>query len=610
MKVMDLPAAAPTQTSVDFQGSHLKDYWNILLRRKWLVLSFCLIGTVSIGVLSFMMTPLYKASTTIVIEGEGSDVLDPSQSSARGMSFEIFDNYVQTQMSLIQSRSIAGEVFKELNLDELPRYQQEPNPFKRFYYDSVKKVKGFLLGPGAVSERKGDQLQRFLDDVEVERLKGTRAIRISVYNPDAELAATIANALAERYGRDNLKRRALTYIRNQRMASLNADYLRLQSRYDSLSTQYGPMHHEMIALKNEIRSLAKSIEEQAAEIEKQHQLDEQRLANAKSGEEEELMLKDILKRIQESSVFSSSQMNNIVVADPAVPPSHIAKPKKILNILIGMIGGLIAGIFLAFFVEYLDDTVKSEEDLKKAIGNAPFLGTVPYDKYTKGFSRISKLDRLIVNKPLSESAEAYRLVRIQLQWLMKKDPNFKDFAMVSSIPDEGKTTISSNLAICLSQLDKKVLLVDCDIRRGRLHRTYGTQRKKGLGQYLTEDMMFHEIVQKTKIPNLWIVTPGESLIMRSELLSSDKMSEFIETTREYFDIVLYDTPPITLISDTSVLLSQLHGAILVSRTGHTRSRLIPKSLSMIRNANTNLIGVLLNSAVSTDNKYYHRYYRD
>lgn len=587
--------------------TNLKDYWNILLRRKWIVISFCLLTTIVTAIISFTMTPLYQATATIVIEGEDSNVLDPGDSS-KGMSFDIFENYLQTQMSLILSRSIAGKVFEQLKLDQLPRYQGQVSPVTAWFREKMKQIRGFFVEQPATGDQKPDALQLFLNDVELTRLKGTRAIQISVYNPDAAMAANIANALADRYSRDNMMRRALTFIRNQRMATMNQDYLRLQSKYEFLSNQYGPMHPEMIALRNEIRAMATRIES-----EKKRQLDpdapDSPFKNASPGQEEQL-LQEILMQIQESSVLSSKQMNNITVADPAVPPTEIAKPKKKLNILIGLLGGLVIGVFLAFFVDYLDDTIKSEEDLKRVIGNVNYLGSIPYDRHVKGFRRISKVDRLVMQRPLSESAEAYRLIRIQLHWHMKKNPHFKDFAVMGSMPDEGKSTVASNIAISLAQLNKKVLLVDADIRRGRLHRTYGTAKKKGLGQYLTEDASFYEIIQKTKIPNLSIVTPGESVMMGAELLSSHKMAEFIQETRENFDMIVYDTPPVTLISDAMVLLSHLHGAILVSRTGLTRSRLVPKALQLMRSANPNVIGIVLNSTQTVENKYYHRYYKD
>lgn len=591
---------------LNLPGSNLRDYAKVLYRRRWIVFFFCIVSTLGVGIATLLTTPLYKASATIVVESEDSDVLNPASGGARGVSFDIFENYLQTQMSLILSRSVAGKVFEEMNLAGLPRYRGDAESFKNILNKKWKGLLGFFSGEKAAHVQP-DPLYLFLKDIELERLKGTRAIRISVYNPDADLAARVANGLAERYSRDNLRRRALTFIRNQRMASLNADYLRLQSRYDFLSNQYGPKHFEMISVRNEIKALAKRIKAEqsrgAAESAGEFSWDD-------ISKEEEKLLGKILQQIQESSVFSSSQMNNIAIADPAVAPAQVAVPQKKRNLAIGFLAGLIIGIFLAFFVDYLDDTIKSEEDLKRAAGTATFLGTVPFDKHIKGFRRISNVDRLMAQRPLSASAEAYRLLRIQLYWHMKKKPDFKDFAVVSSIPGEGKSTIVSNLAISLAQINMRVLLVDADIRRGRLSRTYNAGKKKGLCQYLSEDLPLEGVIQKTKIQNLWMVTPGECAMMGSELLSSSRMSEFIQATRKYFDLVLYDTPPITLISDTSVLLSQLHGAMLVARTNVTRAKLISKSLSMIYGTETHLIGVVLNSTEITEDKYYHLYYKE
>ncbi len=588
--------------------ANIKDYWDILVRRRWIIFTFSIIATIAVGIFSLMMTPLYRASATIVVEGEGSDVLNPSESSEKGMSFDIFENYLQTQMSLILSRSVAGRVFEDLGLANDPRYQGETNKFARYFQKKRSELLSAVGLETKSDQGKADPLVLFLKDIQLERLKGTRAIKISVLHPDRVMTARIANALADRYSRDNLMRRAMTFIRNQRMASLNADYLRLQSKYDALSNQYGPKHYEMIMLKNEIRALSNRIE--AEQMKNREVLSQEMPFGNVSKEEEEKLLSEILNKIQESSVFSSSQMNNIAVADPAVPPARIAIPNKTRNVMLAFFASLVVGVFLAFFVEYLDDTIKSEGDLKKVIGNANFMGMIPFDDHAKGFRRISKLDSLVLQRPLSGSAEAYRLLRVQLYWFIKKKPDFKDLAIVSSIPDEGKSTISSNMALALSQLNQKVLLVDADIRRGRLSRTYSAGKKKGLSHYLSDDLMLEEIVQRTKIPNLWVVTPGENAMKGSELLSSPRMAEFIQETRSLFDIIVYDTPPITLISDTAVLLSQLHGAILVTRTRVTGTRIVPKALNMIRETNTNLIGVVLNSTTAIENKYYHRYYKD
>lgn len=585
-----------------------KDYWDILVRRRVVIFIFCVLATIGVGIFSFFITPLYLASATLVVEGEGSDVQNPSASSEKGMSFDIFENYLQTQMSLILSRSVAGRVFQDLKLNEDPYYQSENKPVKFYLQKKLNESLAFVGLGNKNSNAKPDPLSLFQKDIQLERLKGTRAIKISFFHPNAEMAAKVTNALAERYSRDNLMRRAMTFIRDQRMGALNADYLRLQSKYDSLSNQYGPKHYQVIQLKTEIRALAKSIEDEQA----RKNIDPTKSSpfGDVSNEEEQKLLGDILNKIQESSVFSSSQMNNIAVADPAVPPTQVAVPNKKRMVVLAFLGSLVMGIFLAFFVEYLDDTIKSETDLKRVIGNANYLGAIPYDDHAKGFRRVSKMDSLMIQRPMSGSAEAYRLLRIQLGWFIKKKPDLKDFAVVSSLPDEGKSTISSNLAIALSQLNQQVLLVDADIRRGRLSRTHGSGKKKGLSEYLIDDNMpFSEIVQKSKVANLWVVTTGENAMKGSELLSSPKMAEFIQSARNQFDMIIYDTPPITLIADTAVLLGQLHGAMLVTRTRVTRSRVIPRALKMIADTNTSLIGVILNSTSGVESKYYHKYYK-
>lgn len=598
-----------TQTS-SFAEVNVKDYWDILVRRRMVIITFCAVATVAVAIFSILTTPLYKSSATIMVDNEDSNVLNPSDNSSKGMSFDIFENYLQTQMSLILSRNVAGRVFRDLNLASDPRYQGETNSLMRSFAEKKSKFLTFL----GIRKKSGvadiDPLALFLEDVELERLKGTRAIKISVLHPKAETAALIANGLAERYSRDNLMRRAMTFIRNQRMSSLNADYLRLQSKYDAMSNQYGPKHFEMIQLKSEIKALANRIQvEQYKKPAEAAALQETPFGNV-SNEEEKKLLDEILRKIQENSVFSSDQMNNIAIVDQAVPSSEVAVPHKTRNTIVAFFASLFAGIFLAFFAEYLDDTVKSEEDLKKVIGNSNFMGVVPYENQVKGFKRLSQVDSLVTQRPLSGSAEAYRLLRIQLNWFMKKKPEFKDFAIVSSLPDEGKSTISSNISLALAQLNQKVLLVDADIRRGRVSRTYTNEKKKGLSHYLSDNLMLDDVLQETKIPNLWIVTPGENMIKGSELLSSPRMAEFIEETRARFDMIVYDTPPITMIADTAVLLSQLHGAILVTRTRVTRARIIPKALRLIQDTNTSLIGVVLNSTSGIENKYYHRYYKD
>jgi capsular exopolysaccharide synthesis family protein len=553
---------------------NLKDYWDILKRRRWVVVSFCLISTVAVTIVSLLMTPLYRATTTVVVEGEDANVLGALEAATKNQSFDIFENYLETQMNVILSRSIAGKVFEEFELATHPRYRKRRDP-----------------------------VAAFTKDIYLARVKGTRIIRISVENPDPKRAADIANRLAETYAQDNLMRRALTFIRNQRMASLNSEYLRLQSELDRLSNQYGPKHPAMVALRDEIRMMAKRIEN---ERQRQAQLNDPDASPAEVAENQQL-LEGVLLQIQESSVLSSSRMNNINVTDRAVPPKEKAKPQRKLNVMIGFLVGLVGGIFLAFFVDYMDDSVKTDEDLKRFVGNAQFLGAIPLETDGALQKKTSMIDHLLYLRPNTVSAEAYRLVRIGILWFAKKENGFKDFAVLSPRPGEGKTTFASNIAIALAQVKRNVLLVDADIRRGRLDRSYRLPNDRGLGQYLTEDLPLDDIIQKTDVPHLSVVTAGESIINASELFGSPKMSEFIHKTRDKFDMIIYDTPPVTIVSDAAVLISQLNGTLLTVRSGVTSSRIIPKAIATIREYNPKLIGVVLNGAPITEKQYYHRY---
>jgi len=221
----------------------------------------------------------------------------------------------------------------------------------------------------------------------------------------------------------------------------------------------------------------------------------------------------------------------------------------------------------------------------------------------------SNIDQLVAFRSESPSAEAYRLVRTAIQWYSGQDDSMRDFAVLSAGPGEGKTTVSSNIAIALAQIGLNVLLVDADIRRGRLHTSYDLVNDKGLGHYLTDNLPIDDVIQKSSVPGLSVVTRGASIINPSQLFSSRIMADFVRETRARFDMVIYDTPPLMIISDTSILLSQLDGALMVACGGVTKSRMLPKAISMVMKTKAKLIGVALNSAHFSENPYYNKYYQ-
>ncbi len=558
----------------------LWDYVRVLERRRWVISSFFLISSVTALLGTLLMTPLYRGETSVLIEGESINVLRAEDSPASGTNFDIFESYLETQIALIKSKSVAGKVFDEFKLGETQRYRERTGLAKILRH-------------------------HFKDDIELERKPGTRLLTISVYNWDPKLAADIANRLAEVYTQDNMKRRALTFIRNQRMGEMNADFLRLQSEYIRLSNQFGPKHPEMIALKNQIRAMSERLaKERVPEGVSSTE-------GAEPASEEQALLEETLLKIQESSVISSSRMSNIVIVDRARVSEEIAKPNRLLNIVLGILVGLAGGVMIAFLVDYLDDSIKSDEDLKRHIGDSHFLGSVFHEKAGRNnaSSGPTEIDRLVALRSESPSAEAYRLIRLAIAWSHKKEIPTGDIAVLSAGPGEGKTTVASNLAITLAQSGGKVLLVDADVRKGRIHQIYGAPKEPGLAQYLVDEVPFSKVVHPTDVPGLEVVPCGQSAMNPSRLFTSPRLERFTKEARSGYEIVLYDTPPLAIISDASILASLVGCGFLVVRSGSTTARVLKRSLGILRESKTALIGIILNSADSSDTAYYRKYYR-
>lgn len=343
----------------------------------------------------------------------------------------------------------------------------------------------------------------------------------------------------------------------------------------------------------------------------------------------------LLQRLKEASVSAGLRASNIRVVDEGEVPRYPAKPRVLINLALALLLGLTMGVGLAFFQEYLDNTLKTPEDVQRFL-HLPTLGVIPaatadgraklpYGGYGYGYpSRTSlpaastsdekngnshpALFGLTENAPLME---AYRSLRTSVLLSTSGRPP-RVILVTSGQPGEGKTTTVINLAISLVQLGGPVLLIDSDMRRPRLHTLLKLPAgPAGLSTYLTGQFSLGEVAAPTQIPNLFLVPCGPIPPNPAELLSSNLMRTLLEQAPQKFEYVLMDSPPVLHVSDARILASQSEAVILVIHGAVTPREAVQHATQHLQQVNANVIGAALNnvdfSAVGYD--YYYRYYR-
>jgi capsular exopolysaccharide synthesis family protein len=271
-----------------------------------------------------------------------------------------------------------------------------------------------------------------------------------------------------------------------------------------------------------------------------------------------------------------------VGAKPAWP-----NPSRIL--LVGVVAGLGSGFGLAFGLQFLDNKIQTIKDVEERL-KIRFLGGIPYWVH----SGLERSVRPIVTEEHSTGAiEAYRALRTTVTTELTK-MNEKTVFITSADSREGKTLTSLNLAIITAQMNKKVLLMDFDLRRGRLHRSLGVEKEPGVSDALKEGRSFREVVQPSRIENLDLAPAGSNISDSAELLQQTNLLGMLVEMQDYYDYIIVDTSPVLRVTDTVIVATQGIGAVVyVARVNHTPKPLIKYSLEMLREAN--VIGLIMNS---------------
>jgi capsular exopolysaccharide synthesis family protein len=317
------------------------------------------------------------------------------------------------------------------------------------------------------------------------------------------------------------------------------------------------------------------------------------------------LLERLESRQKETELAAALPTKNIRIVDKAEVPRAPVGPDRFRSLAMALLVGLMGGAGLVFFIEYLDRSVKDPGDLERLL-NVPFLGPVPVIEAKKE-GPLAR-DLISAHEPKSLYAEAYRSLRTGVFFTSPDNPP-KVLMVTSTGPQEGKTVTTINLALAIAASGKKVLLVDADMRKPRVHKVFGQKNSVGLSTLLGGEKDVGLALKETKVANLTVITSGQIPPNPSELLGTERMVRFLGILRERFDIVLIDSPPLISITDSVVLGSHVDGVILVAKAGATSREILKRGIAMLGEVNASIVGVVLNMVdYRKSTYYYHSHY--
>ena len=354
------------------------------------------------------------------------------------------------------------------------------------------------------------------------------------------------------------------------------------------------------------------------------------------------LLSTLQARQEETGVsarLSGLKTSNIKIVDGALVPDVQVSPNVRRNFLMALLLGLMLGVGLAFVADFLDNSVKGPEDLEKLTG-LPSLGVIPHfstdghgtrksGRYTSSYetlygatpgenatelAKVTEVELINHLFPKIAIAEDYRTVRTAILF-SNSDNEARTLAFTSTSPLEGKSATLANMAISFAQLGERVLAIDADLRKPRLHKVFQVRNLAGLSGYLTGRATLEDAIQKTAIENLWILPSGPHPPNPAELLNSRKMRELMGSLKGQFDIILIDTPPVLAVIDPVIVSSIVDGTVLVLRSAKTTRKPLLKTIEELRKAKAVVIGVIFNDAKNrkdgqSSNYFQYEYYQD
>jgi capsular exopolysaccharide synthesis family protein len=402
----------------------------------------------------------------------------------------------------------------------------------------------------------------------------------------------------------------------QKLATLKSDYssqhpdvIRIQNLVDELNHEVDDRVSGIMAgLANNVSAQKAALDSLGTDVEDARKKDQEEVTRGQPYWEEKRKLEDLvdLHKVLYAKIESEKLDLNIPktamveITRQAEPGKDPVRPNKPLNIILGIVVGLIVGVGLAFFIEYLDTSVKTIDDVERAL-QLPVLGVIPQN-----------VGSLMKEDAENHHAEAYRVLRTHIQFSCK-DEKLNTIAIVSAGAGEGKSTTTLNLATIFAQSGGRILVVDSDLRRPTLHKILGLSNNIGLVSYLLKQNTLEEVIQRTSLPTLDFMASGKLPSSSMGVLNSPQMKDLITELKQRYDYIFFDSPPILGVSDASVLASEVDMAIQVIQYRRYPQPMNIRAKQLVEKVGGNLIGIVLNNInMSQDESYYYYsgYYYD
>lgn len=627
---------------------HLRDYLYILRKRRFVIIFFATLVFGAGVIFTFNEKVLYRATTTILIEKDNPNIVDFKEV----MQFDASStDYYQTQYQMLKSRTLVETLIRDQEMDNDPylsgvrqgKAKQFLLRLQRNYKDQMPDwFGGFLARPSLSSIF----IKKMLD---IEPLRNSRLVKVNVMHPDPVKAAELANRIVELYIQRTLEERfaiterATGLLSNQLIElkekvgktdrtlqkykemhglinipsirekdkfiqDAKLELVKLQAEEAKLSKRYLPAHPKLISLRSELEGMSEQIDKEESKTLGLSRIAIEYSELEREAETSRRIYESLLARLEETQSEAQTQTSNVMVIDSAVPPIRPYKPRPLLNIMVALFVGIVGGVLLAFFIEYLDPTVRIPDDIEKALGLNVF-GIIP--KVGRSWRRgPAKGELFVAQKGQSTAAESFRAMRTALLVKLRSVTGCRVILVTSANPSEGKSTVSLNLAAAFQQNQLRVLLIDGDLRKPRLHKIFDLPADGGLADILEHSKGLTKCVHED-IAGLGFdfLTCGAHSEKPTEILGSEQMRAALEIMKKAYDIIIIDTPPFLAVADVAVLNEYADAVVIVAKYHSTHRRHLKDVRRHFAERGAKVMGVVINQvSVREKDYYYNQYY--